>query len=451
MLKNNEIYTVTFTDYTAEGLGVCRAEGCVVFVPNAIVGETCTVRITKVGKQVAYGKLEQILTRSPHRVARECAYCKLCGGCAFWHMDYTEELRLKADRVTQCLNRLGGATLAQVPILGGETHGYRNKAQYPVGEARGKPVAGFYKARTHEVVPIDRCLIQDESADAAKAAVLSYMQQYHVKPYEEKTHSGLVRHIYVRRGFGTGQVLVCIVICGERLPHEQALIAQLLQRVPGLKSVVLSLHAGDGNVVLGQRFRTLLGDGTIEDTLCSLRFRLSARSFYQVNRTQAERLYEKALEKAGLTGTQTVLELYCGIGTITLCLAKRCRRVVGVEIVEAAIADAKENARRNGIENAEFFCEDAAAAAARFAREGAKPDVIVVDPPRKGLAADVIDAIAEMVPQRLVYVSCDPATLARDVRLLSARGYRLADAEAVDLFPRCAHVETVCLLLREGN
>ena len=449
MLKKNECYETKFTGYTSEGLGVARIDGMAVFAPKAIAGERCRVKILKVTKTVAYAKIEKILTPSPHRVEPACPYAALCGGCAFQHMDYEEECRLKAQRVEDALTRIGGLSLGAVPILGAvSTENYRNKAQFPVALCGGKPDAGFFRQRSHQVIPVERCGIQSEDADRVRAAVVDWMRKYGVPVYDEGTCTGLVRHIYVRCGFQTGEVLACIVANGDRLPKEEKLTAMLRQAVPNLTTVVLSIHKKPGNAVLGSEFRTLWGPGYIEDVLCGLRFRLSPRSFYQVNRDQAERLYEKAITLAGLDKTKTALDLYCGTGTITLCMARHAGSVIGVEIIEAAIRDAEENAKRNGIENARFFCADAGEAAKRLAAEGTKPDVIVVDPPRKGVSLDVIEAMVTMGPEKIVYVSCDPATLARDAKLLEERGYRAVHAEAVDLFPRCAHVETVVLMSR---
>ena len=447
MLKKNEIYRAAVTGFTSEGLGVCRVEGCAVFVPNAAPDEEYELRIVHVGKNAAHGRIEKIITRSPHRVNRLCPYAKQCGGCDFWHLDYAAECELKAQRVTDALNRLGGQQLKRVQITGAKTcEGYRNKAQYPVAPGKNGPAAGFFRKGTHEVVEIERCRIQPECADAARTAVVEYLRRYKVSAYDEHTHAGLLRHIYVRHAEATGQVMVCLVVNGEKLPREDALVSLLRARVPGLKSVVLNVNTRPGNAILGEKQRTLWGGDAIEDVLCGLTFRISPKSFYQVNRAQAEVLYGKALDAAGLTGQERVLDLYCGTGTITLCLAGHAKEAIGVELVEAAIRDAEENARRNGIENARFFCADAGQAAQKLCDEGARPDVIVVDPPRKGLSVDVIDAIVKMAPSRVVYVSCDPATLARDVKLLTEEGYDLTHAEAVDLFPRCAHVETVCLL-----
>ena len=446
MLEKNKIYEAVICDYTAEGLGVAKIEGCAVFIPNAIVGETCSVRIEKIGKTWAAGKITQLLESSPHRVNRACPVAKLCGGCDFWHMDYEEESRLKADRVRQALNRIGGEQLANIPILSAPTcYGYRNKAQYPVSSKKGRAFAGFFRSGTHQVVENDRCLILPEETDKVKKIVIDYVNHYRITAYDEETGKGLLRHIYVRRGAVSGQILVCLVINGRKLPHTEDLI-QRLQAVPGFTSLVLAVNTRPGNAILGNEFISLFGPGYIEDTLCGLQFRLSPRSFYQVNHHQAQRLYEAAISQAEITKNDLVLDLYCGVGTITLAMAKAAGKVIGVEVVEQAVQDAWENAKRNRIENAEFFCGDAGKAALELEAKGIRPDVVVVDPPRKGLNADTIQALHKMSPRRIVYVSCDPATLARDVALLKERGYTLKNAMAADLFPRCAHVESIVCL-----
>lgn len=448
MLIKNQVYEALVTDYTAEGQGVTHIEGCAVFIPNAIAGERVQVRIEKAQKTWAAGKIVTLLEKSPHRVNRECPVAKKCGGCDFWHMDYEEETRLKAERVKACLNRIGGESLEEVPILAAPTcYGYRNKAQYPVASQKGRAYAGFFRAGTHEVVEMDRCRILPEETDAVKDIVMCYVNQFHISVYDEAAHKGLLRHIYVRRGAISAQLLVCLVINGETLPKSEALISQL-KKVPGFTTLVLSVNKKRGNAVLGDRFITLYGPGYIEDILCGLTFRLSPRSFYQVNHTQAQRLYELAISQAQITKSDTVLDLYCGVGTITLIMAKAAGKVIGVEVIPQAVEDAKDNAARNGIQNAEFLCGDAGEAALKLEAQGIHPDVVVVDPPRKGLNADAIEAITRMSPRRLVYVSCDPATLARDVALLKQRGYKLQTTQAADLFPRCAHVETVVLMSR---
>ena len=449
MLEKNKIYEAVITDYTAEGQGVARIDGCVVFVPNAIAGETCLVRIEKAQKTWAAGRITQILEKSPHRVQRECPISASCGGCDFHHMDYEGETRLKAERVRQALNRLGGETLSSVPILSAPTcRDYRNKAQYPVSSKKGRVYAGFYRAGTHEIVENPRCRILPETMDQVKDIVIDHANRFGITAYDEAANKGLLRHIYVRRGAVSGQVLVCLVANGRNFPKREALI-QKLQEVPGFTTLVLSVNTKKGNTVLGDEFITLHGPGYIEDTLCGLTFRLSPRSFYQVNHHQAQRLYEAAISQAEITKDDLVLDLYCGVGTITLAMAGAAGKVIGVEVVEQAVTDARENARRNGIENAEFFCGDAGKAALALEAEGVIPDVVIVDPPRKGLNADTIEALAKMSPRRIVYVSCDPATLGRDIALLKEKGYRVKNAMAADLFPRCAHVETIVLLGRK--
>ena len=446
MLIKNQIYEALISDYTAEGQGVAKIEGCAAFIPNVICGEKVTVRIEKAQKTWASGKIVEILEKSPHRVNRECPVAKLCGGCDFWHMDYAEETRLKAERVRSCLNRIGGENLEEIPILSAPTcHGYRNKAQYPVSSRKGKAYAGFFKAGTHSVVENDRCLILPTDMDQVKGIVIAHMNRFRIPAYDETAHTGLVRHIYVRRGVVSEQVLVCLAVNGRKLPHAPELIEDL-KKVSGFTTLVLSVNTNKGNTILGDEFITLYGPGTIEDTLCGLTFRLSPRSFYQVNHHQAQRLYAAAIEQAGITKADTVLDLYCGVGTITLAMAGAAGKVIGVEVVPQAVEDARENAKRNGIENAEFFCGDAGAAALELEAKGIKADVVVVDPPRKGLNADTIEALSRFAPRRIVYVSCDPATLARDVALLKERGYHLKNALAADLFPRCAHVETIVCL-----
>lgn len=447
MLNKNQIYEATIVDYTAEGQGIAKVEGCAVFVPNAIAGEVCRIRIEKAQKTWAAGRIVEILEKSHHRVQRSCAISASCGGCNFHHMDYEEETRLKAERVRQCLNRIGGESLEHVPILAAPaTTCYRNKAQYPVAaDKKGRAYAGFFRAGTHSVVENDRCGILPAEMDGVKDAVVSYVNHYRVSVYDETVHKGLLRHIYVRRGVVSGQILVCLAVNGRKIPHPEDLIARL-RKIPGFATLVLSVNTKKGNTVLGDEEVVLHGPGYIEDTLCGLTFRLSPKSFYQVNHHQAQRLYEAAIAQAEITKADTVLDLYCGVGTITLCMAKAAGKVIGVEVVPQAVEDARENAKRNGIENAEFFCGDAGQAALELESKGIKADVVVVDPPRKGLNADTIEALARFAPRRIVYVSCDPATLARDVALLKERGYTLKNAMAADLFPRCAHVESVVTL-----
>ncbi len=449
MLEKGKIYEAVISDYTSEGLGVAKIEGCAVFVPNAVCGEKCLIRIEKAQKSWASGKITEILERSAHRINRACPVAKLCGGCDFQHITYEEEARLKADRVKTCLNRMAGEDFAEIPILSAPTcEGYRNKAQYPVSSHKGRAYAGFFKAGTHQVIENERCLILPPEMDLVKDTVIAYMNKNHVSAYDETTHTGLVRHIYVRRGAVSGQILVCLAVNGRHIPQAHRLVADL-RKIKGFTTLVLSVNTKKGNAVLGDEFITLHGSGFIEDTLCGLSFRLSARSFYQINHHQAQRLYEAAIMQAEITKNDTVLDLYCGVGTITLAMAKAAGKVIGIEVIPQAVEDAKDNAKRNGIENAEFFCGDAGQAALELEQQGVKADVVVVDPPRKGLNEDTIEALARFAPRRIVYVSCDPATLARDISLLKQRGYKVKNAMAADLFPRCAHVESVVCLTRK--
>ena len=450
-VRKGQVLEVTVSGYTSEGMGVARVDGLAVFIHNAIEGERLKIKIAHLGHTAAYADIVEILQPSPHRRKEDCPYARDCGGCVFWHMTYEEELRAKARRVSDALCRIGGLDFPAVPITGSpQKTNYRNKAQYPVGMVNGKADAGFFRQRTHQVVPIRQCRIQTETADKVRETVVAWMRENKVSVYDEKTQKGLVRHIYVRCAMATGQVLVCLVINGDSIPQEKQLVEKLGISVDNITTICLSIHKKAGNAVLGDKFVTLFGPGYIEDVLCGLRFRLSPRSFYQVNRDQAEQLYEAAVRQAALTGQETVIDLYCGTGTISLVMAKHAKRVIGVEIIPAAIRDAKDNARRNGVENAEFLCADAAEAAKRFAQEGIRPDVIMVDPPRKGLDPQVIEAMVQMAPEKIVYVSCDPATLARDLKRLEEQGYKTTHAEAFDMFPRCAHVESVACLQRQA-
>ena len=442
-LMEGRVYTGTVEGYSSEGLGIVRLDGAVVFVPRAVRGETVDLKITKVMKTAAAGEIVKIHAPSPERTEPECPYYGQCGGCDFQHLTYTEELWAKRRRVQDALERLGGTDLAVEEILGAkDPTRYRNKSQYPVG-ADG--AIGFYRSRSHRVVPIRRCLIQSEVSDKTAAAVGEWMRRYKIAPYDERTGKGLVRHIYVRVN-RKGESLCCVVVNGRQVPREPELAAYVCAAAPKTVGVVLNTNPRRSNVILGEKYRTLWGQDFLMDTLCGLTFKLSVPSFYQVNRDQAEVLYGKALEFADLTGEETVLDLYCGTGTITLCMAARAKRVIGAEIVPPAIEDARENAKRNGIENAEFFCGDASDVAAKLETEGLRPDVVTVDPPRKGLSPEVIASVAAMGPKRVVYVSCDPATLGRDVKIFAGLGYRAVRACAVDMFPGTRHVETVVLL-----
>lgn len=444
--KKNEQHPLRIEGYGSAGEGGARLEGQAVFVKGALAGEICQVQLLKVGKSAAWGRVTQVLTPVPGRQSPDCPRYPRCGGCQLRHMTYAEELRFKRQKVQDALQRIGGWTGRVEKIHGAEAPDrYRNKIQFPVADG---PRVGFFRARSHEVIDAEDCLLQPLAATRLREAFKLWMERYQVPAYDERVHGGLIRHFYVRVN-QRGQSLCAVIANGTDLPHQEELVQALRRAEPDLAGVVLSVNQEKTNVILGKTHRCLWGRDYLEDTLCGLTFRLSVPSFYQVNREQAEVLYGRALAFAGLTGRETVLDLYCGIGTITLVMARQAGRAIGAEVIPAAVEDAKANAARNGVTNAEFLCADAAQAAQTLADRGLRPDVICVDPPRKGLAPAVIDAIVQMAPQRLVYVSCDPATLARDVKRMEEQGYVLQRAEAVDLFLRTAHVETVVLLSQQ--
>ena len=444
MLEKNKIYRARIEGYTSEGLGVARIDGQAVFVHQALRGEDCDVLLLKVLKNAAFGKVVKVHEPSPHRVEPDCPYYGKCGGCDFRHMDREEELYAKKTRVQDALRRIGGSDVQVEAILAGERLHYRNKSQFPIA---GDGTVGFYKARSHQVIPVENCLLQKVDTNNVQLKFDRYIRLYNVSCYDERTRQGLLRHLYVRTN-GAGESLVCIFANGRELPHEAELVALLREASPRIVGVVLGVNTQSTGAILGKEYRTLWGTDVLTDELCGLTFRLSVPSFYQVNREMAEVLYDKAVEFAALTGTETVLDLYCGAGPITQVMARHAGRVIGAEIVPEAIEDAKANAKRNGVENVEFFRGDASAVAADFAAKGLRPDVICVDPPRKGLAPEVVRAAAQMAPRRIVYVSCDPATLARDVKLFAAEGYGAVRAAAVDMFPGTANVESVVALER---
>ena len=446
-LKKNDILTLTVESYNGEGLGVARYEGQVIFVHRGIRGETALCRIEKVTKHLAYARVVSCETPSPCRQESDCPYYGRCGGCDYRHMEYAEELYAKREKVQNAIRRLGGSDVELEAMYGAEeTDGYRNKVQYPVAK---DGAVGFFRARSHTVTDIACCRLETAAANAAAEALRAYMREYRVSGYDEGSHTGLIRHLYVRSN-KAGECLICLLVNGEALPHENELVDIMRKFCPSAVGIVLGVNRERTNVILGAHYRTLWGSDCIGDELCGFHFSLSVPSFYQVNRRQAEVLYKKAVEYADLTGEETVLDLYCGVGTVTSVMAAKAKRAIGAEIVSEAIEDAKENARQNGLHNVEFFCGDAADIAEKLAAEALQPDVISVDPPRKGLAPELIGHIAAMAPRRVVYISCDPATLGRDIKLFADRGYTLTRAAAVDLFPRTQHVETVVLLSQIG-
>ncbi len=448
-LTKNQIIPLEITGYTAEGSGVGHYCGMAVFVPLAAAGDRLEVKILKVAKSYAFGKIEKIIAPSKDRVPADCPQFARCGGCVYRHITYEAELRAKQQRVQDALERIAGLHFAALkPIVGAEKpERYRNKAQLPVGEGpSGEVSLGFYAAHSHRIVDCGECLLQPAEFAAAAKAFREWENTTRDSVYDESTGRGRLRHLFLRKAEATGEVMACVIVNGNGVHDEQKLADLLEKKVPGLKSVIVNVNREKTNVILGGKCRTVWGQDYITDELCGLRFRISPLSFYQVNPRQAERLYGLAGQYADLTGKETVLDLYCGTGTIGLSMAKNAGRVIGVEIVEQAVEDAKKNAVENGIENAEFLCADAAKAADMLKNCGVRPDVVVLDPPRKGCGPELVGTVAAMAPPRVVYVSCDPATLARDLKLFALQGYKTLEATPVDMFPRTAHVETIALM-----
>ncbi|MFZ5825067.1 MAG: 23S rRNA (uracil(1939)-C(5))-methyltransferase RlmD [Bacillota bacterium] len=430
------------------GEGVGRYEGLTVFIPGGAPGDRLVARVSEVKKNYARASLVRVAEPSPHRVEPPCPVVGECGGCQLQHIAYDAQLDLKRQQVVDAITRVGkleGVTVH--PTLGmPEPWQYRNKAQFPFGYRSGKVVAGFFAPGTHRIVDIEQCEIQHPLANQIMREVKALARIYGVRIYDERTHSGVLRHVLGRVGRGTGEAMAVLVTNGREFPFGEEIAQGLLERIPGLVSVVQNINPQQTNVILGRESKILAGKDHITDYIGDLKFNISPLSFFQVNPAQTEVLYGKALEYAALTGTETVLDIYCGIGTISLFLAKQAREVVGIEWAREAVADARENAERNGVANAQFIAGDAAVEMPRLAEEGVRADVIVLDPPRKGCDEPVLEAMAQVRPQRIVYVSCNPASLARDLGRLGALGYRTLEVQPVDMFPHTAHVECVARL-----
>ena len=451
--KKNDIVVIKIEDMGTEGEGIGKAEGFPLFVKDAVISDEIKARIVKVKKNYGYGRLEEILTPSPFRATPRCAYHRQCGGCQLQSLSYDKQLEFKQQKVRNNLLRIGGFSAEELgrimePIVGMEDcwH-YRNKAQFPIGtDKQGNPVAGFYAGRTHTIIANTDCALGVSENKEILEAVLLWMRSYRIPAYEEMSGKGLVRHVLIRKGFTSGELMVCLVINGKKLPKAKELVEALMQ-IENMTSVSYSINEKNTNVIMGTEIVPLWGKETIQDAIGDISFSISPLSFYQVNPVQTKKLYELAVEYAQLTGKETVWDLYCGIGTISLFMARRAGRVYGVEIIPQAIRDAKENAERNGIKNAEFFVGKAEEVLPeKYATEGISADVIVVDPPRKGCDEKCLETMLKMRPERIVYVSCDSATLARDLKILRAGGYEPVRVRAVDQFPMSVHVETVCLL-----
>ena len=451
-MKKDDIITLKIEDLSSEGLGIGKCDGMTFFVKDTIIGDTVEAKVMKMKKTYGYARLLSILQESPDRIVPPCQVARQCGGCQIQAMSYEAQLKFKEEKVRNNLKRIGKfEEIPMEPIIGMEQpFRYRNKAQFPVGKNKdGKLAAGFYAGRTHTIIPCSDCLLGTPVNEKILETVLSYMTQNRVSPYDESTGTGLVRHIMTRAGFRTGQIMVCIVTNGAALPHAEKLVTEL-SRIPGMTGIIQNINTERTNVIMGKEQKVLWGKETIEDYIGDVCFSISARSFFQVNPIQTEKLYGKALEYAGLTGSETVWDLYCGIGTISLFLARNARHVCGVEIVPEAIRDAQKNAERNGITNASFYVGKAEEVLPeKYSQEGIHADVIVVDPPRKGCEESVLATMLQMAPSRIVYVSCDSATLARDLRYLCDGGYTLEKVCPVDMFGNSVHVESIVKLVRK--
>ena len=447
--RKNDIVTLKIEDCGIDGEGIGKADGFTVFVKDAVIGDTVRAKIMKAKKNYGYGRLEEIITPSPDRVEPKCQFARQCGGCQLQALSYEKQLEFKTSKVRGHLERIGGFTdIPMEKILGmDQPFHYRNKAQFPVGKSKdGRIITGFYAGRTHSIIENRDCALGVTRNKEVLDRVIAHMEKFHIQPYDENTGKGLVRHVLIRYGFFTDEMMVCLIINGEKLPGEEALVKSLRQ-IPEAVSVMVNVNKKRNNVILGEKVRLLWGQPYITDKIGEISYQISPLSFFQVNPYQTGRLYGKALEYAQLSGNETVWDLYCGIGTISLFLAQKAKMVRGVEIIPAAIENAKENACLNGFDNTEFFVGKAEEVLPeQFARTGERADVIVVDPPRKGCDETLLSTIIEMQPDRVVYVSCDSATLARDLKYLCERGYELKKVCPVDMFPNTVSVETVVLL-----
>lgn len=461
--KKNDMVVIKIEDMGTDGEGIGKLDGFPFFVKDAVIGDTVEAKITKVKKSYAYARLEKVLTPSSFRVTPKCRFHRQCGGCQLQALSYEKQLEFKQNKVRNHLVRIGGFSETEVdrlmePIVGmEECFHYRNKAQFPIGtDKEGNTIAGFYAGRTHSIIANTDCALGAPENKEILETILSYMKECRVKAYDETTGKGLIRHVLIRKGFASGELMVCLVINGKKLPAADRLVS-LLQQIPNMTSVSYSVNEKNTNVIMGETIVPLWGSAAVRDTIGDVTFSISPLSFYQVNPVQTQKLYGLAVEYAGLTGKETVWDLYCGIGTISLFMARSAKQVYGVEIVPQAIEDAKANAALNHIENASFFVGKAEEVLPEFyekkSRENAKdvmlhPDVIVVDPPRKGCGEKCLETMMKMQPERIVYVSCDSATLARDLKILCAGGYELKRVRAVDQFPQTVHVESIVLIQR---
>ncbi len=452
MLSKDKMYVVDIVDIGQGGVGIGKFEGFTVFVDGGLVKDKIKVKITKSKKNYAVGDIVEIIEPSPYRVERKCSKeLKDCGGCQIQELDYQEQLNIKTNEVKQVISRIGKLEDVVVhPALGmEEPFRYRNKAQFPIQKVDGSPVIGFYKKKSHDIIPTDQCIIQHDVNDKIIKIIKTYIRAYKVSVYDEKTHTGVLRHLVTKVGFTSKEVMVVLVANGRKLPYLNELASVLKENIPGFKTLVVNVNREKTNVILGNENRVIYGDGKINDNIGDLVFEISPLSFFQVNPVQTEVLYNKALEYAALGENDTVFDIYCGIGTISLFLAQRAKKVYGIEIVEEAIKDAKRNAEINNLDNVEFYVGKAEDVVPKMYKQGKRANVVVVDPPRKGCDEKVLDTIVSMQPDRVVYVSCNPSTLARDLAYLNEKGYKCLEVQPVDMFPHSVHIENVALIVKD--
>lgn len=452
MLNKGEKYTVDIVDMGHTGVGIGKYEGFTVFVEGGIIEDKIEVKIIKTKKNYAEGEIVKVIEASPFRVDRECSDDLIdCGGCQVMHLDYQKQLDIKTNSVKETIKRIGKIEDVKVHDTIGmdKPFRYRNKAQFPIGKRGSETVLGFYKKKSHDIIPMDKCIIQHDVNDKIAEVVKNYIDRNNVSVYDERKHEGILRHLVTKVGFKTKEVMVILVANAKKIPNVEELVIDLKENIDGFKTLVLNVNTKKGNVVLGRQNKVLYGEGIIQDYIEDLKFNISPLSFFQVNPMQTEVLYNKALEYANLSGNENVLDIYCGIGTISLFLAKKAKMVYGVEIVEDAIEDAVVNAEINNIDNVEFYAGEAEVVAPSLYEEGKVANVVVVDPPRKGCDERVLDTIVSMNPSKVVYVSCNPSTLARDLAYLDERGYKCEEIQPVDMFPHTMHVECACRIVKK--
>lgn len=455
MVEKNKEYIFDIISQGYEGEGIAKIDNKYpIFIEGALKGEKVKVRIVKVNKNFAYGKLMEVLEPSEERVNPPCAIYKRCGGCKLQHASYKAQLDFKWDRVKDCVSKIGklDPTIVKYPLGMENPWRYRNKVQLPIGLINGEVKIGFFAPRSHDIIDMESCLIQDEIGDKVVKLTREWIEKFNIRPYNvdgEYDEKGIVRHIMIRRGFTTNEVMIVLVTNGEKLPHKEEFVDLMVKNIPGIKSVIQNINSKKTNVILGLESKTLWGEDTISDYIGDFRFNISPLSFFQVNPTQTEVLYGKALEYANLTGNEEVFDAYCGTGTITLFLSQKAKKVYGVEIISQAIDNAWINAKENKVENVEFFVGESEVVIPDLINKGVKADVVVVDPPRKGCDKKLLDAITNIDAKKIVYVSCDPSTLGRDLQVLEENGYKTLEVQPVDMFPNTAHIENVALLIKK--